>query len=67
MGERAAVRLTEILAEGEMEIGRSGEDRLRRTLAVVRIGGDDVGATLLAEGLARPWRRGRRADWCRFG
>lgn len=38
-------------------------DRYGRTIAFVLIDGRDLGETLIAEGLARPWR-GRREPWC---
>jgi micrococcal nuclease len=38
-------------------------DRYGRTIAFVMIDGRDFGETLIAEGLARPWR-GRREPWC---
>lgn len=56
-------RLAELLAGGEVEIERNGRDRYGRTLATVRVNGEDVGDRLVAEGYARVWR-GRREDWC---
>lgn len=38
-------------------------DRYGRTIAYVVVDGRDLGETLIAEGLARPWR-GRREPWC---
>lgn len=38
-------------------------DRYGRTIAFVLIDGRDLGETLIADGLARPWR-GRREPWC---
>ena len=35
----------------------------RRTLALVRVNGIDVGEQLIAEGAARRWM-GRRQPWC---
>lgn len=43
------------------ETGRT--DRYGRTIAFVLVDGHDLGETLIAEGLARPWR-GRREPWC---
>jgi endonuclease YncB( thermonuclease family) len=40
------------LARPEMSCRISGEDRWRRSLAVCRVGGEDVGATLVRRGLA---------------
>lgn len=43
---------------------RTGRDRYRRTLALVRTAdGADIGHELIARGLARPWT-GRRQPWC---
>jgi micrococcal nuclease len=41
-------------------------DRYGRTIAYVRVDGRDLGETLIADGLARPWR-GRREPWCDAG
>jgi micrococcal nuclease len=38
-------------------------DRYGRTIAFVVLDGHDMGETLIAAGLARPWR-GRREPWC---
>ncbi len=38
-------------------------DRYGRTIAYVSVDGRDLGETLIADGLARPWR-GRREPWC---
>ena len=62
-------RLEQILASGKIEIvigdpatGRTF-DRYERILATIKVDGKDVGETLIAEGLARPWE-GRRRSWC---
>lgn len=47
---------------GPIEQRREGVDN-GRTLAVVWVGGQDVGEVLVAEGLARAWG-GRREPWC---
>lgn len=48
----------------ELEIRPTGRtDRYDRTIALVSINGRDLGATLIAADLARPWR-GRREPWC---
>jgi len=56
----------QVLVRGGAEIRRQPRpDRYGRTLAVVRDrDGRDVAAVLIAEGLARPHGRGRRASWC---
>jgi micrococcal nuclease len=63
LAARAAGRLAELLGRGGYAIHRTGQDRYGRTLAVVTLAGDSVGATLVAEGLARTWS-GRRENWC---
>lgn len=53
-----------LLDGAELAIRREGRDRYGRTLASVSAGGVDVGAALLAAGLARPYVPGAAA-WCR--
>lgn len=60
---QAKVRLAEILEGRRVEILRQGTDRYGRTLAAVRVDGQDVGDILVGEGLARTWT-GRREPWC---
>ena len=44
---------------------RIGEmDRYGRRLVRLSLDGRDVGAVLISEGLAVPYRGGRRIDWC---
>lgn len=69
LAARAAGRLAELLAPGAFDIRRGDpadgrlKDRFGRTLAVITVDGLSVGATLVAEGLARPWQ-GARENWC---
>jgi endonuclease YncB( thermonuclease family) len=42
---------------------REGKDQYGRTLAVVTVGGRNLGDALVAEGLARTWS-GRPERWC---
>lgn len=63
MAEAATERLVALLAGGPVVIQPQGKDRYGRTLAVISVGGDDVGGILVAEGLARPWA-GKRQPWC---
>lgn len=63
LSARAAGRLAELLGGGRIEIERHGQDRYGRTLGTLFVNGADVGATLVAEGLARTWR-GKRENWC---
>lgn len=64
-GQRAALRLAELLGAGGFTLAIEGRavDRHGRALRVVRRQGKSLGAALVAEGLAEPWR-GRRSDWC---
>jgi endonuclease YncB( thermonuclease family) len=65
LGERAKLRLLALLNSGRFELERGPRDRDRygRLLRTVRQRGRSLGAVLVAEGLAEPWR-GRRSDWC---
>jgi endonuclease YncB( thermonuclease family) len=65
LAEQAAVRLQGLLAEGPFDLERveRDEDRFGRKLRLVTRGGESLGATLVAEGLARPWD-GARRSWC---
>jgi len=66
LGRRATERLLALINAGpfEMVAGGRDEDRYGRKLRVIARGGRSLGATLVAEGLARPWD-GRRRSWCR--
>lgn len=64
LAERARGRLAELVGGVELRVDRAGRDRYRRTLATVYGPQGDVGAVLVAEGLARVWA-GRRMPWCR--
>src|SRR5690625_942386 len=59
----AKSRLAEILEGSRVEILRQDADRYGRTLAAIRVEGQDVGDILVSEGLARTWA-GRREPWC---
>lgn len=66
---RAKERLEKLLASGlPVAISRQGHDRYRRALAALTIGGEQVGAVLIREGLALPYRPGqsreRPGPWC---
>jgi micrococcal nuclease len=65
LGQQAARRLVGLLNAGEfrLEIEGRSTDRYGRALRVVRRGGRSLGDTLIAEGLAEPWR-GKRSNWC---
>jgi micrococcal nuclease len=70
MGLKAKERLAALVRSGRLAVERYGQDRYRRTLARVYVGGRDLGQVLIQEGLALPWRDGpeARADrlqhWC---
>jgi endonuclease YncB( thermonuclease family) len=67
LGERATARLLALLNSGAVTVTPNPEgrdhDRYGRALRIVRVDGASVGDTLVAEGLAEPWR-GYRRDWC---
>jgi endonuclease YncB( thermonuclease family) len=66
LGRQATRRLLELLNAGPFQVVYTGgrdEDRYGRKLRVVERAGRSVGATLVAEGLARPWD-GARRSWC---
>jgi endonuclease YncB( thermonuclease family) len=66
LGRRATERLLELINAGPFEVvqrGRRDEDRYGRKLRVIARDGRSLGATLVAEGLARPWD-GARRSWC---
>jgi micrococcal nuclease len=65
LGNRATSAARALIANAaDFEIRATGRiDRYERAIAFVLIDGRDLGETLIAEGLARPWR-GRREPWC---
>ena len=65
LGHRAKQRLLALLNAGQFELepGTRDRDRYGRLLRTVRRNGRSLGAVLIAEGLAEPWR-GRRSDGC---
>lgn len=65
LARRASARLLDLLNGNNWTIERFGFDSTssRRTLATIRIGGQDVGDILIDEGLARRWPDGREF-WC---
>lgn len=67
LAARATARLDALLDAGPFELhpaaaGRD-EDRFGRKLRIVSRGGENLGAVLIEEGLARAWE-GRRRSWC---
>jgi len=67
-GNRATEAARSLFARArQFELRPTGRlDRYGRTIAFVLIDGRDMGETLIADGLARPWR-GRREPWCDAG
>lgn len=64
-GDAATRRLIALLNQGPFELSAEGRDRDKygRLLRIATRHGRSLGAQLVAEGLAEPWR-GRRSDWC---
>lgn len=64
-GEAARLRLQRLLNAGPFALatGARARDRYGRSLRVVLRDGQSLGAQLVREGLAEPWR-GSRGDWC---
>jgi len=65
LGEAATRRLIALLNAGPIALaaGPRERDRYGRALRTVSRDGRSLGAQLVREGLAEPWR-GRRSDWC---
>ncbi|MEY4720875.1 MAG: hypothetical protein RIQ46_600 [Pseudomonadota bacterium] len=65
LGERAKLRLVQLLNSGPVRLESAGRDRDRygRLLRRVTRDGQSLGERLVAEGLAERWQ-GRRSDWC---
>ncbi|NOE20524.1 MULTISPECIES: thermonuclease family protein [Ruegeria] len=66
LGLKAKDRLTEIIqTSGQIELVIQPDlDVHDRFLAVGRSGGQEIGKTLISEGLARPYSGGKRGSWC---
>lgn len=56
LAEQSRNALRAFLRTGSVSITRLGVDRFGRTLALVRVDGEDAGRHLIARGLARAWR-----------
>lgn len=65
LGNEATQAVRALISEAQrIEMRPTGRiDRYGRTIAFVLIDGQDLGETLIAQSLARPWR-GRRLPWC---
>lgn len=65
VGQAATRRLRALVADARTVEARLGRwDRYERRLVQLSVDGRDVGARLIAEGLALPYEGGRRPDWC---
>lgn len=62
-GERAKLRLLELMNAEPYRIERTGTDRNGRTLAIITNRRGSIGDELVREHLARRWD-GRRHPWC---
>jgi endonuclease YncB( thermonuclease family) len=63
----ATARLRALVRQADRQDARlGGWDRYGRRLVRLSLDGREVGATLTAEGLALPYRGGRRIDWCAY-
>jgi micrococcal nuclease len=65
LGDRATMRLRELLSAGPFRLVRVGRDvdRYGRSLRIAVRGTESIGDQLVREGLARTWE-GRRRPWC---
>jgi endonuclease YncB( thermonuclease family) len=65
LGDQATQRLQSLLNSGAVSLSSidRDEDSYGRKLRNVAVDGRDVGETLIAESLARPYAGGRRS-WC---
>ncbi len=74
LGEVVAARVRELLGAGQVvtyakaytprDARKWPVDGFKRRLATISIDGEDLGTTLLAEGLAKPYKTGPHPDWC---
>ena len=62
-GQRATVRLAELLDDSRFEVQPTGLDKFGRTLAIVNIDGRSIGIQLVRERLAHVWG-GPDRSWC---
>jgi endonuclease YncB( thermonuclease family) len=65
LGDAATRRLTALLNNGPFTLAAVARDtdRYGRLLRIVTRKRESLGARLVSEGLAEPWR-GRRRNWC---
>lgn len=70
LGQKAKQRVSDLIHSGaKVQVKASREtDKYGRLLGVLLVGGQDVGTTLIHEGLAVPYfGKGPRKDWCATG
>ena len=65
LADQATHLLKTLMSTRPVSIEKHGLDRYGRRLVVLYTGGTTIGALLLDAGLAAPYGRGSRADWCR--
>jgi endonuclease YncB( thermonuclease family) len=65
LGDRATLRLQQLLNQGTITLQRidRNRDRYGRLLRLVLVNGESVGDVLVGESLAR-WYAGHRRAWC---
>ena len=65
LGEQAKIRLQALLNQGafSLEPIDRDQDKYGRDLRIITRGGESLGETLVAEGLAERWQ-GYRRNWC---
>jgi len=67
LGLRATDRLRDLVSNAAQQGATTGRpDRYGRVLTELVLDGQDVGALLIAEGLALPYDGGSRVDWCAY-
>lgn len=66
LGKAATRRLQELLNQGPFDLRtpRRATDRYGRQLRVLERDGVSLGMILVREGLARPYKGGKRQPWC---
>jgi micrococcal nuclease len=63
-GNRATLRLRELLKSPDVVIYQQGFDKYGRDLVVVTINGRDVADMMISEGLAVDYHGAKRRNWC---
>lgn len=64
LGLAATQKLAELLRSGPLWISGLKTDRWGRSVAVVRVGGEDVADAMIGSGLARNYDGRQRQGWC---